>query len=179
MNDIVMLNEMGWFEEGHDVEGWNLDADGFCRPVIATEGKTYVWTPAPMAAEVALTEMRKARIKRQRSSHIFVCPRLCTSQWLRHLFKAADFVFEVPVGSPMWPASMHEPLLIGILFPFVRVNPWQIRGTPQMHAVGRQLRQVFREAPVDASNLLREFWIRCVNLSGMSASVVRRLLYFK
>ena len=79
-NDVVILDEMGWFEEGHDVEGWNLDADGFSRPIIATKGKSFVWMPAPMAAEVALAEMRKARIKRQRSSHIFVCPRLCTDR---------------------------------------------------------------------------------------------------
>lgn len=177
--DAIMLNEMGWFEEGHDVEGWSCCADGFSRPVISRGGRTYVWAPAPMAAEVALSEMRKARIKRQRSSHVFVCPRLCTSQWLRHLFKAADFVFEVPVGTPMWPNAMHEPLLIGILFPFVRVKPWQLRGTPKMHAVGRQLRQVFKETPMDASNFLREFWARCLDLADMSESVVRKLLYFK
>ncbi|KAI2504188.1 hypothetical protein MHU86_10302 [Fragilaria crotonensis] len=126
--DAVLLKEMGWFEEGHDIEGWICGVDGFSRPVISRKGKTYVWAPAPMAAEVALSEMRKARIKRQRSSPL--CARVCASQWLRHLFKAADFVFEVPVGSAMWLTAMHEPLLIAI-FPFVRVKPWQLRGTPR------------------------------------------------
>ena len=155
--DAILLNEMGWFQKGHDLEGWRLAEDGFSRPVISSRGKTYIWAPAPMAAEVALAEMRKARIKRQQSAHIFVCPRLCTSLWLRHLYKAADFVFEVPVGSHVWSRSMHEPLLIGILFPFIRVKPWQLRGTPKMYAVGRQLRHLFQEAGMDASDFLREF----------------------
>ncbi|KAI2503870.1 hypothetical protein MHU86_10595 [Fragilaria crotonensis] len=179
--ESTLLSEMGWFQEGHDIEGWDAEKrDGFSRPTIAARRKTFIWAPAPMAAEVALAEMRKARIKRQQSCHIFVCPRLCTCQWLRHLYKAAaDFVFEVPVGSKMWSSSMHEPLLIGILFPFIRVKPWQLRGTPKMYAMGRELRQVFKEAPVDASNLLREFWTCCVNLKDLSEPVVRKLLYFK
>ncbi|KAI2498993.1 hypothetical protein MHU86_15497 [Fragilaria crotonensis] len=178
-NEAILLDEMGWFEKGHDVEGWKTGSDGFCRPVLVEQARTYIWAPAPIAAEVALSEMRKARIKRQRACHIFVCPRLCTNQWLRHLFKAADFVFEVPVGSNMWCHSMHEPLLIGILFPFIRVKPWQLRGTPKMYAMGRQLRQVLKESTVDPSNLLREFWVCCVNLGGLSEPVVRKLLYFK
>ena len=121
-SDAILLDEMGWFQEGHDLEGWTAGSDGLARPMISKVGKTYIWMPAPMAAEVALAELRKARIKRQQSSHVFVCPRLCTSQWLRHLFKAADFVFEVPVGTDMWPKNMHESLLIGIHFPFISVT---------------------------------------------------------
>ncbi len=177
--DALLLDEMGWFETGHDVEGWNLDTDGFERPMLSTKRKTYIWTPAPMAAEVALSEMRKARIKRQQSAHIFVCPRLCTNQWLRHLYKAADFVFEVPIGSNMWSTSMHEPLLIGILFPFIRCKPWQLRSTPKMHAVGRQLRQMLKETGVDASHFLREFWLCSIDLGSLSEPMVRKLLYFQ
>ena len=177
--EAILLDEMGWFNQGHDVEGWVVDPEGFSRPVISNQGKTFIWAPAPMAAEVALAEMRKARIKRQQSAHVFVCPRLCTGQWLRHLYRAADFVFELPLGSDMWPKSMHEPLLIGILFPFIRAKPWQLRGTPKMYAMGRQLRQVFQETPMDAGHLLRQFWSCCINLEGMSEPLVRKLLYFK
>ena len=176
----ILLDEMGWFQEGHDVEGWKEGLDGIPRPILASTRKAFIWAPAPMAAEVALAEMRKARIKRQRSAHIFVCPRLCTSQWLRHLYKASDFVFEVPVGTgEVWAKSMHEPLLIGILFPFIRVKPWQLRDTPKMHAVGRKLRQVFKETEVDGSHLLREFWACCLNCGDLSEPLVRKLLYFE
>jgi hypothetical protein len=178
--EAILLNEMGWFQEGHDVEGWKEGMDGIPRPILASTRKVFIWAPAPMAAEVALAEMRKARIKRQRSAHIFVCPRLCTSQWLRHLYKASDFVFEVPVGTgEVWPKTMHEPLLIGVLFPFIRVKPWQLRDTPKMHAVGRKLRQVFKETGMDGSHLLRELWSCCVNCGDLSEPLVRKLLYFE
>ena len=177
--EAIVLNEMGWYQQGHDIEGWERGEDGRSRPKIADGPRTYIWAPAPMAAEVALGELRKARIKRQSSAHIFVCPRLCCNQWLRHLFKAADFVFEVPVGSSFWGSDMHEPLLIGVLFPFIRVEPWQLRGSPKMFAVGGKLRKVFQESEVDACNLLREFWTCCHDLQGLPKSVVRRLLYIK
>ena len=163
----------------HDIEGWGDGENGFSRPVIACGPRTYVWAPAPIAAEVALAEMRKARIKRQTSAHIFVCPRLCTSQWVRHLFKAADIVFEVPVGSKFWAREMHEPLLIGVLFPFIRVDPWQLRNTPKMYAVGRKLRKVFEDTEVDSCHILREFWTCCLNLQNLPKSVVRQVLYIR
>ena len=177
--ESILLDEMDWFQKGHDIEGWECRTDGFREPVLSGERRTYIWSPAPLAAEVALAEMRKARIKRQSSAHIFVCPRLCTSQWLRHLYKAADFVFEVPIGTTVWPAEMHEPLLIGVLFPFISVHPWQIRGSPKMHAVGRQLREVFKVSEVDAGHLLCEFWKCCIKLKDMPKSLVWKMLYIK
>ena len=178
--NAMLLDEMAWFQQGHDIEGWNKGyGDGFGRPILATGDRTYIWMPAPLSAEVALAEMRKARIKRQSSAHVFVCPRLCSSQWLRHLYRTADFVFEVPVGCNCWSADMHEPLLIGILFPFIRSKPWQVRGTPKLYAVGRQLRQVFQKSTVDAGDLLRQLWTCCLDLREMPESLVRRMLYFK
>ena len=177
--DAILLDEMGWYQQGHDIEGWSKGVDGFSRPFIADGNRIYIWMPAPLSAEVALSEMRKARIKRQRSARVFVCPCLCLSQWLKHLHKAADFVFEVPVGADCWSADMHEPLLIGILFPFIRSKPWQIRGADKMYAVGRQLRQVFQTSTVDAGDLLHQFWACCLDLRNMLERVVRKLLYFK
>jgi hypothetical protein len=80
----------------------------------------------PAAALIAIEELRKARIKRQHSSHIFVCPRVMTPEWRKHLHKASNVVITVPVGHPVWPKQMIEPILIGFVFPFVRHDPWQI-----------------------------------------------------
>jgi hypothetical protein len=74
-SDSIVLDPIGWFEKGHDIVGWNKGIDGFKRPIISS-GNTYLWFPPPFAAEFALAEMRKARIKRQTATHIFVCPRL-------------------------------------------------------------------------------------------------------
>ena len=176
--ETILLDEAGWFQTGHDIEGWTLDPDGFERPQLALGRKSYIWAPAPLAAEVAIAELRKARIKRQHSCHVFVCPRLCTTQWVKQLYRAADIVFEVPIGFSFWPASMHEPLLIGLVFPFISVKPWQIRGTPKMHAVGRELRRVFQESGMDPRDLLRKLWSLCIDLEGMPEHVVRKLLSF-
>lgn len=159
------------------MEGWKAGSDGFGPPKLADQRKTYIWTPPLMAAEVAVSEMRKARIMRQRACGVFVCPFCASFNGLGSCIKL-PIVFEVPVGSNMWSHSMHEPLLIGILFPLISDKPWQLRGTPKMHAMGRQVRQVFiKEATMEASHLLRKFWICCVNL-GLLESVVRKLLYF-
>jgi hypothetical protein len=177
-SDSIVLDPMGWFEKGHDIVGWNKGIDGFERPTISS-GNTYIWFPPPFAAEFALAEMRKARIKRQTATHIFVCPRLCTSLWMKQLYKAADIVFEVPVGTPEWPKEMHEPLLIGVLFPFIRAKPWQLRSTPKMFAMARKLRGVFRDSEMDGRDLLRKFRIQCQGLRTVPEDVVRQVLFFE
>ena len=154
-----------------------MGSDGFERPVLH-EGRTYIWVPPPFAADVALAELRKARIKRQSSSHLFVCPRLCGPLWLKQLYKAADIVLEFPAGSLHWSNEMHEPVLIGVLFPFLRHSPWQLRNTPKMHSVVRQLRSLLQGENVDSCNFLRKFWVQCVGFGSMPEAVVRSVLHF-
>ena len=175
--DAISLSEMDWFDIGHDIDGWEMGLDGFERPVI-NQGRTYVWSPPPYVADMALSEMRKARIKRQQSTHIVVCPRLCSSLWARHLYKAADIVFEIPAGRSFWGSDLHEPLLIGILFPFLSVKPWQLRSTPKMFSVARKVRGLCQDDEVDLRNLLRKFWDQCHRLRSMQQGMVRKLLYF-
>ena len=127
----ISLTPDGWFEEGHDIAGWHKASKSglFERPTLKEE-RTYIWAPPPFAADVAMNELRKARIKRQSSAHIFVFPRLCCSLWLKQMHRVCDFVFQVLPDSETWSKDMHEPLLIGIAFPFLRSNPWQLRGCP-------------------------------------------------
>ena len=59
----LLLSPEGWFQEGHDIEGWESDGrDQFERPKLS-EKRTYIWSPPPYAADVAIAELRKARIK--------------------------------------------------------------------------------------------------------------------
>jgi hypothetical protein len=117
--DLTLLKIVGWFERGHDhVDGGKIGWDGHW-PSLQT-GK-YVWAPAPAAALVALKELRKSRIKRQHSTHIFVCPRVMTPEWLKQLHKASDVVITIPVGHTSKGnvrACSHRPF-----FPFVRHDP--------------------------------------------------------
>ena len=116
----------------------------------------YLWAPPPAIAEVALEELRKARIKRQDSTHIFVCPRLMTPVWLKQFFKVADFVFKIPVKCSFWPPNMHEPCFVGICFPYLRCKPWCIRRTPQLLSFQRRLQKMWEVSEMAAGDLLRE-----------------------
>ena len=175
----IILEPIDWFGTGHDINGWVRGADGFERPQLAEE-RTYIWLPPPFAADIAVAELRKARIKRQTLTHVFVCPRLCCPLWLKQLYKASDVVLEFRAGSCLpWGTCMHEPVLIGLLFPFLRFSPWQLRNTPKMHAMGRQLRGLLEGEDVDPCGLLRKFWEQCHRLGNMQEAVVRKVLYFR
>ena len=74
---------------------------------------------------------------------------------------------------------MFEPLIIGIIFPFISSAPWQLKGTPKMFAVGRTLRCMFKEENLAAGNFLRQFLLECKRLQSLPKDVVRRMLYFE
>ena len=175
--DIIHLQPSDWFDVGHDFDGWKESWDGFSRPNLS-EGRVYLWSPPPFVADVAISELRKARIKRQTSTHVFVVPKLCAPLWIKQLFKASDIVIEIPAGQTFWNHSMHEPLLIGIVFPFISVKPWQLRSTPKMYSVAGELRKMFKTEGVDTRDFLRKFWQQCHRLRFMPENVVRKLLYF-
>jgi hypothetical protein len=173
----VMFKPMDWFELGHDISAWRLDRDGFYRPTF-TSG-TYVWQPPPAAAFAAIAELRKARIKRQNSTHIFVCPRLMTPEWLGQLYKEADLVFTIPLTAAFWSHELYEPLLVGICFPFVSSFPWQIKGSPKMSASSRKLKILWEKAGVDPGHFLCKLLKQMRSLVGVSERVVRQVLYVR
>lgn len=174
--EVHSLSPYDWFQRGHDIAGWSKEkGDLFERPII--KSGVYGWFPPPAAADAALEQLRIARIKRQDSTHIFACPRLMTPMWLRQLYKASDIVFTVPLGAPGWPNEMLEPLIIGISFPFIRYKPWQLRSTPKMYAVGRELQGVWKSENVDARPVLRKLWKLVGQLKTVPERLVPRLLF--
>jgi hypothetical protein len=175
--EVKFLTPEGWFPRGHDQLGGSRDKLGFWHHQI-TPGH-FVWAPPPAAADVALEELRKARLKRQDSTHFFVCPRLLTPEWLKQLWKAADIIFQVPPGTPGWPLGMLEPLTIGIVFPYLPHRPWQFKGTPKMFYLARQVRKMFEDQDVDSGCFLCKFLLECRRLYAMPADVVRRMLFFR
>eukprot|EP00978_Attheya_sp_CCMP212_P005518 scaffold12392_cov31-Attheya_sp.AAC.1 len=70
------LSPTEWFTEGYKVG-------------------TFVWSPPPAAAEVAVEQLGFARLKRPQSMHIIVVPRLMTGRWRRHMSQGTDFYFKV------------------------------------------------------------------------------------
>ena len=100
-----LLQPAGWFTRGHDYLGGSYDHLGFWTHKIVP--RRFVWAHPPMAADVALEELGKARIKRQDYTHFFIVPRFLTPEWLHQLWKTANIRIQ-----------MFEPLTLGIVFPF-------------------------------------------------------------
>jgi hypothetical protein len=163
--------------KGHDIRGWAAQRGELIqRPII--KAGVYGWFLPPAVADVAIEQLRIARVKRQDSSHVFVCPRLLCPYWLKQLHKACDLVFKVPAGASDWPLDMFEPLLIGVCFPFLRPIPWQFRGTPKVSWLARKLHDMRKDLDVDRGIILRKFWDVAHRLRDMPEYMVSKMLYF-
>jgi hypothetical protein len=173
--DLTLLEPRDWFEKGHDIHGWSKNKKGFWYPEL--KNGTYIWQPAPSVAKYAVEELRRARLKRHESCHIFVCPRMFTTKWRKQLYKVADMVFEIPCGVVnAWDVSQCEPLVVGIVFPFLKHRPWQLRNHPKLLAVARKLRTLWKEDPASARDLLRKFCLFTRTLDTLSQGLVWELL---
>lgn len=172
--ELELLAPEDWFEKGHDIVGGNPNCDGVWLPVYGY-GR-YVWCPPPCVASQCLEELRKARHKRQRSTHIFVCPRVMAYTWQRQLFRSADIVLQIPAGHPAWPESQHESLIVGFYFPFLSHEPWQLKGSNTILGMARRLQQVCKANPSTSGLVLRELWDFTSKLPNLPEFVVRRML---
>jgi len=59
--------------------GGEKNEDGVLIPKYRSA--TYIWTPTPAAAQIAVEKMRRARLKREGSTHVVVIPRLMAPEW--------------------------------------------------------------------------------------------------
>ncbi len=115
---VTPLSPEEWFTSGHGIIP-PTTADVSWTPLPSTQ-RVYLWAPAPASASVAVDELSLSRLKRPHLLHIMLCPRLCTHQWRKKLFKVADVVWELPPGRrPEWPTPMHEPLILALVLPFI------------------------------------------------------------
>ena len=86
-------------------------------PRIHKEKGTYLWTPPPAAADAALDWMGESIHKRSSSVHIVLIPRLMTFRWRKFLGKMTDLMLVMPCGTPHWPATTLEPLILAVSLP--------------------------------------------------------------
>ena len=174
--ELEVLSPCQWYTRGHDHNGGFYDENGMYR--LNIKHGTYLWEPPPAATDAALEEIRKARLKRRSSTHIVIVPRLCTTLWLKQLYKASDIVLYLPPCHLPWSSSMFEPLVIGILFPYSRFYPWQFKGSPRLCAARREMQKLLQEADLDPGSLLRKFFTSTRKISSLSEHMVRKLLFF-
>ena len=169
----LFLELRHWFIEGHDLryEGANRH--------LKIESGTYIWTPQPAIADVAIEQLRCAVLKRQQSLHVLVVPKLFFSLWRRQLHKCSDIILYLPAGLSVWPSEMHEPLIIAFIFPFIRYQPWCIRGTPKLYAMARKMQAMWQTKDVNGGSDLRKFLLEIKRLPSMPEHVVREVLYLQ
>jgi hypothetical protein len=153
---IHPLTPEEWFEKGHDVVGGTINTDKAWMPCVGKKRMLHLWAPPPALGVLAIEELRRARHKRQTSTHIFVCPRLLTIQWRRALHKVGDLVFEIPARCDFWPAVCFEPLILRIILPFSTCSPWQMQRCPEVVELGRELQNLWKSEGGDARPLLRK-----------------------
>ena len=158
--------------------------------------------PPPTAASVALEMFAEARHKRLHALHVFIIPRLATSLWRKQLGKDADLIFEIPVGSDIWPLTQHEPLVVAFVLPLEHKTkyrgPWVVKETKMPAETCDRIKAEFargveerpcrhydlegsvrgmRGVPCQSErDILREFLCRSGKFPSMPESVVRGML---
>ena len=80
-----VLQPINWYSRGHDHFGGYVDGNGQWRKLI--KPGLFIWDLPPVGALVALEELRKARTKQRKSTHLVVVQKLFTPLWLRQLYK--------------------------------------------------------------------------------------------
>ena len=158
LETLTLLQPEDWFKRGHDIAGWLYPPPGSILATPDIKLGWFVWSPPPSVADVALEELRRARHKRQKLWHFFVCPRLMTPHWRRQLHRSTDLVIELPTknNNNAWPGNMYESLMIGFYFPYLSHRPWQLRGSGQIVELGWELQRVWKETDRDIGPILRK-----------------------
>ena len=121
-----LLTLEGWYTRKHDHAGYDQEErkhKGIFKIPILKPG-AFVWDPPPAAMQVAMEQLRVARLKRQASSHIILCPKLFTPYWFRQLNWTVDCLSSITQGSDFCPSHQHESLFVAICFPFLNRPPW-------------------------------------------------------
>ena len=136
-----LLSPDGWFTTGHE------------------EGH-FIWVPQPAVADVVLEQMCEVFIARPWNAHFFVCPALMTYHWRKQLRKVADVVVTIPAGGDLWPASCHEPLVIGLTCPLLAYRPWRVRRSKRLVGGKCELPKVWSKDWKTEGDFLRQLWVR-------------------
>ena len=101
-----------------------------------------------------------------------------TPLWLKGLNKVIDLSFVLSAVHPFLSKDQHEKLIVAFIFPFLLFRPWQLRSTPKMLSMGRELSQVFQAPQMACRSLLRNFLLEVRSFPTMPSRMVWKVLYF-
>ena len=162
----LQAEDSHWFE----LQGWFVAGHQWTNCIL---------TPPPVAADATLEQLGRVLHKCLHTTHIVIVPHLMTAQWWKQLGKLCDLVFSVPVGTPFWNASQHEPLVLGISLPLISHRPWQLWGTPYVEQIARMLQDLSLTDHQWGSNILWQFYGCPKKLDTMPGGLVWEMLQQK
>ena len=171
---VEFLELPQWFERAHNIVGGSKNFDGVWMP--SYKSGTFIWTPPPAAAKVAVEQLRRARLKHHDSTHVFLVPRLMTPEWKRQLFRVSDLFIELPFDEHWTKASQHEPLILAFVFPFLPNSPWQLKRSGAFLGMAGMLRRVWKVGEVSTGIVLSKFFSSTRKLETMPKSLVWKML---
>jgi hypothetical protein len=158
-----------WFNNAHQWGSQHSD-----RPIT----QTWVWDLPPAAAIHALEELGVARLKRHDVLRgVVLVPNLLQHEWHRRFVRAVDVYFQIAPGAiPEWPATMHEPLTVGLFFPLLPCRPWSWKRVPFLVPLGVALSKMYKTGDPNAGSVLCKLWRRALGAPYMPQSLVSQLL---
>ena len=176
-NSLSPLTPEDWLWKGHGLgeKTWT-NIDGMKFPV-SSDKDTFLWTPPPAIADVALELLRTSIHRRPQFYHLFICPKLMTYRWRKNLLKTCDFSFYLDAKNPeIWGKEMHESLLIAVYLPLLPCHPWTYRRSKSVLELERLLRRVPASQARAQGSILRKFFVFTRYLPRLQDGVVRELL---
>ena len=172
--EIIFLSYEDWFVRAHDITGGSKNEDGVWIP--SYKAGTYIWTPPPAGALLAVEQLRRARLKREGSTHVVILPRLMSMEWKRQLFRVSDLFIEIPFDRTWSKQDQLEPLTFAVVFPFLNFRPWQLKRSQTFLGMGNVLRRMWKENQGSPWPLLRKFFEQSRKLDSLPERVVRQML---
>lgn len=148
---------VAWFTEASGGTWVTLKPHEWYHKAHVEDGN-YVWCPPPAIADIALEQLCETRHTRPWNGHIFLCPALMTARWRKRLAKVSDAMFTVPVGSFLWGAEMHEPVVVSLICPLLPSRPWQVRNTDLVDELRNQVSGVWSDDLNREWTGLRQLW---------------------
>ena len=176
---ISMLGQApkDWYGRDHGQDWGNYNKEEYW--VHKIRHVTFIWDLVPASAETAPEQLRVAMIKRHKSTHIIVIPKLLTPEWLEQFFKSCDVLFDIPIGCSFWPRFKFEPMTIGIMLPFWSHSPWILRRFLKMLYAARHIPGVLPKKELAAGNLLCKLLVVTRTFPAMPDDVVRKVLFLE
>ena len=174
--NVHLLKPEEWFWKGQALsdETWK-NTDGVEMPVKC-EDKTFIWSPPPCIADVAIEYLRTSIHRRPQNTHLFVCPKLMTYKWRKAVFRSCDFSFYVDCKSLHWSNEMHESLLVGVYLPLLPVYPWTFRRSKSVLELERTLQRVQKSKTGTQGIVLCKFFKLARKLPSMPERMVWKVL---